>query len=95
MAALAPVATQPTASATPAKKSFYRRRLPCPPAVDFSSAEGKCVFAQALAQVGAATQLVASATCSEHSYDNVAHIPIWQADLCNVALFGLCCVKAE
>ncbi|KAF6260230.1 Phytochelatin synthase-domain-containing protein [Scenedesmus sp. NREL 46B-D3] len=35
---------------TGVKKTFYKRKLPCPPATEFSSAEGRLLFAEALQQ---------------------------------------------
>eukprot|EP00878_Enallax_costatus_P016815 GHUV01017648.1.p1 GENE.GHUV01017648.1~~GHUV01017648.1.p1 ORF type:complete len:331 (+),score=67.21 GHUV01017648.1:896-1888(+) len=32
------------------KKTFYKRKLPCPPATEFSSSEGRLLFAEALQQ---------------------------------------------
>ncbi|DBB18600.1 TPA: hypothetical protein ACH3X3_000227 [Trebouxia sp. C0006] len=37
-----------TASGVPGSRTFYKRTLPCPPAVAFSSSEGKALFADAL-----------------------------------------------
>ncbi|KAL0041162.1 hypothetical protein WJX77_007260 [Trebouxia sp. C0004] len=36
------------ASGVPGSRTFYKRTLPCPPAVAFSSSEGKAMFADAL-----------------------------------------------
>ncbi|WIA42506.1 hypothetical protein OEZ86_008492 [Tetradesmus obliquus] len=43
-------ATAPYAPPTGVKKTFYKRKLPCPPATEFSSAEGRLLFAEALQQ---------------------------------------------
>ncbi|KAA6429894.1 MAG: phytochelatin synthase, partial [Trebouxia sp. A1-2] len=37
-----------TASGVPDSRTFYKRALPCPPAVAFSSSEGRTMFADAL-----------------------------------------------